>query len=72
MASELKKKLDSSTIDYAEYFPDRQELRIAFLNKSIYKYEKVPFNIYMGLIHAPSAGSYMWKNIRGKFTYKQI
>ena len=68
----LEKKIDSSTIESVRYFPDNKELQIKFKNNTMYIYSDVPFKVYMGLIHAPSAGSYLWKNVRNKYETKKI
>lgn len=68
----LKKKIKSSTIAEVNYNPDNETLGVKFLSGAYYVYSKVPFNIYMGIINAPSAGKYFWRNIRDKFVIKKL
>jgi len=69
----LKKKItSSSTIASIQFDVKKEELRIKFLSGDTYKYSKVPFKTYMGLSHAGSAGKYLWKHIRNKFSTVKI
>lgn len=67
-----KKIISSSTIGRVKYNLDNQELTVEFLSGADYVYSKVPQKIYTGLINAPSAGKYFWKNVRDKYTTKKV
>jgi hypothetical protein len=57
---------ESSHITAASYNPDTQELIVTF-GKSSYSYAGVPQDVVDGFSAAPSAGSYLHANIKGKF-----
>jgi hypothetical protein len=47
-------------------------LAIEMLNGNLYYYLDVPEIIYNQLLTAPAIGSYMWRNIKGKYRYVKI
>ena len=53
------------------YSEDDKILYIQFYNGCVYKYLGVPKGIYLGLSHAPSAGCYLWDNIRNVANEKE-
>lgn len=71
---ELKKHLvDSSNIEWVSYDEEKEDLYIGFRNNTTYVYNKVPKDIFDGLLHAGSKGRYFWMKIRNKpFEYKRI
>ena len=56
--------VSSSNIHHVTYLKTYQTLTVYFLNGSVYKYYRVPENIYKELIAAKSKGSYFYWNIR--------
>lgn len=67
MALETFTFAGSSNLASGSYDSDTQELVIAFQNGSAYSYKDVPQAIKNGLLLAPSAGSYFYRNIRNSF-----
>ncbi len=65
-------KINSSNISHAGYDNDSMTLWIKFVDSGTYQYFDVPFEVYNGLLSAPSAGKYFFKEIRGKYSYEQI
>jgi hypothetical protein len=63
----LHKSFESSNVKSANYFVDEQLLRISFKRKDgtvqDYVYKKVPFEVWMNLLAAPSVGSFVNKSI---------
>ena len=62
----------SSNLSSASYDPDTDTLTIEFQSGSSYQYLNVPPSIYRGLQSAPSAGSYFYRQIKGRFAYEQV
>lgn len=58
------RKLTSSSIEQVGYDAPSATLAICFHNGAVYLYSPVPEPLYVGLIEAPSAGSYFHQNIR--------
>ena len=67
----LRQKVKSSNIATVGYDSMKQELEIEFVTGGIYKYLKVPEDVYINLMTAPSIGSAVHKLIKGKFEFKQ-
>ena len=47
-------------------------LEIEFKNRSIYQFQNVSEQIYLGLINSKSKGTYFAENIKGKYPYRQV
>lgn len=62
----------SSNIAEGEYDPDVRLMRIAFRDGSAYQYSGVPPEVWLGLQHAASAGSYFHRNIKGRYRDERI
>lgn len=58
----------SSNLDQVEYDSETQEMVITFKTGQAYSYSGVPMQAWMGIQHAPSAGSYFYRNIRGVYS----
>ena len=67
-------KLDviSSNIDAISYDTDEEKLLVTFKGGSSYEYFNVPQDVFDQLETAESKGSFMAKNIKGKFEYKKL
>lgn len=65
--------LNSSNLKSAKYDTDTEYLKIKFKSGSIYRYSKVPEDIYNALIDSDqSSGKYFTKNIRDSFQFTKI
>lgn len=62
-------KSQSAALKGFDYDPDKQILRIEFINGSVYKYLDVPKSIYQELEKAPSKGQFFNAQIRDKFGF---
>lgn len=61
----------SSNVKKIDYDPEAQELTIQFMNSpKVYTYTKVPDSVVKELEAAPSAGSFIAKNIVRKYDTK--
>lgn len=57
-------KVESSNLDWVAYDAENEYLYVGFLNGGVYAYEKVPQDIFDGLLNAGSHGRYFWVKIR--------
>ena len=62
----------SSNLASATYDPDVEDLTITFQSGDSYIYRNVPPSVYRGLQSAPSAGSYLHRQIKGRFQYERL
>lgn len=68
MPKQMIKVVGSSQIAEIGYDAMSMVLRVRFHGSStVYAYANVPEPIYMGLVSSPSKGSYIHKNIKGKY-----
>lgn len=67
----LREKVKSSNIASVGYDSMKQELEIEFITGGIYKYLKVPEDVYVNLMVAPSIGSAVHKLIKDKFSFEK-
>lgn len=64
--------MQSSNLSAVAYDPAFAVLEVHFKNGTAYHYYDVPSEIYLGLVHASSAGKYLNEAIKGKFKYSKI
>ena len=64
--------VSSSTIIEIGYREDIQILRVHFLNGSIYEYNNFPLVEFEQFRNAPSVGTYLNQNIKGKYPYSKV
>lgn len=57
----------SSNLSSAAYDDKARELTIAFLSGDSYLYRSVPYEVWHGLQHAQSAGSYFHRQIKNRY-----
>lgn len=62
----------SSNIDQIEYDEQARIMTITFKDGAAYSYTGVPRDVYFGIQHSPSAGSYFYRQIRGRFPYQEV
>jgi len=62
----------SSQIRSAGYEEDSKTLEVEFHSGGVYQYANVPKATYDALMSAPSAGSFLARNIKGRFSYKRV
>jgi hypothetical protein len=58
--------VDSSNIEGIGYDDDRQELHVWFLSGSYYIYSEVPRQIFDDFTNAPSKGSFLNREVKGR------
>lgn len=62
--------VESSNIEAIAY--ENETLYVKYLNGSVYKFYKVPKQIYDGFLAAPSKGQFMNNRIKGAFSYIKV
>lgn len=67
-----RQRVTSSNIASIGYDPASSVLEVEFVNGSIYQYRSVPQYIHDALMTASSHGSYLNREIKGKYSYLQI
>ena len=68
----IRQPVSSSNIKSVGYDPDSTLLEIEFHDGSIYQYSNVPQSVHTALMAAVSLGSFLHKNIRGKYSYRKV
>jgi curved DNA-binding protein CbpA len=69
---DVRLRVESSNLDWVEYYHKLRILIVAFRTGGIYFYEDVPELIYNELIHSPSKGKYLHKNIAYRYPYHKL
>ena len=64
--------MPSSVIGAMHYDPGSKTLRIIFLSGRIYDYKEVPERIYKHLKAAPSKGTFLNREIKGRYDFEKI
>lgn len=62
----------SRDIAIVGYDAKKQLLEIAFRGGGVYHYQRVPQNIYAGLMQADSQGTYFNRKIKDQYPYIKI
>ena len=68
----IRQPVSSSNIKSVGYDLDSTLLEIEFHDGSIYQYSNVPQSVHTALMAAVSLGSFLHKNIRGKYSYRKV
>ncbi len=67
-----RKQVSPESLKSVSYQPDGGVLEVEFKNGRIYRYLRVPRQVYHGLLKAPSHGAYFNERIKSDFTYCQV
>lgn len=62
----------SSNLDQITYDQETKLMTIVFKSGGAWEYSGVPNEVYLGLQHAPSPGSYFFRHVRGRFQETEI
>ena len=68
----IRQRVHSSDLESIGYEEATQTLEIEFHGSHIYQYSNVPINLYEGLIHASSHGTFFNDYIKGHFQYHRV
>jgi hypothetical protein len=64
--------LRSTNLREAAYDPTAQVLTIEFQNGRVYRYDRLPANVYRGLAYAGSHGRYFNQWIKGRYPTRRL
>jgi len=64
--------VESTTLATVDYDSDQAVLEVEFRDRSVYQYFEVPAEVHGAFMIAASKGSYLNRNIRGRFAYIRI
>lgn len=64
--------MPSSVIANIKYNAASMNLDIRFISGNIYRYKKVPAELYTKIIHASSKGKFFNEHIKGLFEFEQL
>lgn len=71
MAEPQMEYVDSSNIEAIGYDPDARELWVRFVSGSTYVYTNVPPATYSDIMRADSKGSYLNREVKSNYDYRQ-
>lgn len=64
--------MPSSVIAYIRYDQPKQDLYIRFVSGDLYRYKKVPAEVYEHLLKASSKGTFLNKSIKGNYDFQKM
>ena len=64
--------MPSSVVAHISYDNKKRVLRITFVSGMVYDYKDVPEEEYMAMKTAGSKGTYLNKQIKGKYTFTKV
>lgn len=67
-----RQPVSSSNVSSVGYDKTHRILEIEFRSGSTYQYRAVHSNTARGLLAASSKGKYVWKNVRGKYSFSKV
>ena len=62
----------STNLSQVDYDSETEEMTITFQDGRSWMYSNVPVTIFQGIQHAPSAGSYFWRQIRSRYAEIEV
>lgn len=62
----------SSHLDRVDYDSETMKMRITFKDLREYEYQGVPYEKWLGIQNARSAGAYFDRQIKGVHTYSEL
>lgn len=68
----LTAKFESEAITEATYDRTDKSLTLEYTSGGKYRYKRVPLKVWKKLAASKSAGRFVVKNVRTKFTYERI
>jgi len=68
----IEVSIKSTSLNKATYDALKENLRVSFVNGSIYEYQGVPSKTFTQFRLAKSQGKFFNQNISNNFTYKKV
>ena len=65
-------EVESSNVQAIGYDAQTERLFVQFKKSGLYQYDDVPDAVYHSFLTAPSMGSFVWLELRGRFSYTRI
>ena len=62
----------SSNIAAVSWYPESGRLIVAFHSGAVYAYDSVPESVAMGFTASSSAGEYLARHIKGRYSYEKV
>lgn len=62
----------SSNVRSVGYDPATQTLEVEFMSGDVYQYARVPADVHLGLVTAPSIGSFLATSVKHKFAFTKM
>jgi hypothetical protein len=72
VANPSMEMVDSSNIEAIGYDTDERELHVRFTSGRTYAYQDVPAEVYAELQQSDSKGSYLNREIRTAYAYREL
>lgn len=63
---------DSGQIRAYGYEPKTETFRVQFVNGRTAEYKRVPYAVFMAFLHAESKGSFLHRDIKGKYDFEYV
>jgi len=67
-----RQPVDSSNIHSVGYDPSTGTLEVEFHGGSVYEYSDVPEAVYQALMSASSKGSYLNRQVKPRYRFRQL
>ncbi|SHK83382.1 KTSC domain-containing protein [Chitinophaga jiangningensis] len=64
--------MPSTVVAHFSYLPEHAVLRVRYVSGKVYDYLQVPLHVYEEMKQAFSKGTYLNKNIKGKYDYREV
>ena len=65
-------EVQSSNIKRVGYNAEKEDLFVEYLSGALYRYKKVPKEVYDQLLESDSKGKFINTYIKGKYEYEKI
>jgi hypothetical protein len=72
MSTPLEYRFNSRAISWCRYFPETQELHVAFTIGGTYRYDGVPQHVVEALVVAPSVGRFFHSHVACVYRYSSL
>lgn len=68
----MRVEVESSNIEYIEYYAPKAELTVGFLNGSQYVYFDVPQETFDNFVAASSKGRFLNQEVKNVYYYEKV
>ena len=64
--------MPSSVVAAIHYYAEKKVLRVIYVSGAVYDYKAVPEKAYQAMKNSGSKGTYLNKEIKGKYKFEKI